>query len=62
LILLHLFSMNSFGIPYLSLKKHDLEDTFIRAQLWNMDRRPEAIPNKNRTRQGNSMKKFRGKH
>jgi hypothetical protein len=54
--------MNSFGIPYLSLKKHDLEDTFIRAQLWNMDRRPEAIPNKNRTRQGNSMKKFRGKH
>ncbi|WP_446897197.1 spore germination protein [Clostridium sp. LBM24168] len=62
LILLHLFSMKSFGVPYLSLKKHDLEDTFIRAQLWNMDRRPEAIPNKNSTRHGKFMKKFRRKH
>ncbi|MCI1996578.1 MAG: spore germination protein [Clostridium luticellarii] len=62
LILLHLFSMDSFGVRYLSLKRNDLKDIFIRAQLWNMDRRPEAIPNKNKIRQGDFMKKFRGKH
>jgi hypothetical protein len=62
LILLHLFSMNSFGVQYLSFKRNDLKDIFIRAQLWNMDERPEAIPNKNKIRHGGSMKKFRRKH
>jgi hypothetical protein len=54
--------MNSFGVQYLSFKRNDLKDIFIRAQLWNMDERPEAIPNKNKIRHGGSMKKFRRKH
>ncbi|MEY8762400.1 MULTISPECIES: spore germination protein [Clostridium] len=62
LILLHLFSMDTFGVQYLSLKKNDLKDIFIRGQLWNMDKRPESMPNKNKIRMGNSMKKFRGRH
>lgn len=51
LLLAHLCSLDSFGAPYLDLKKSDLKDTFIRAHLFKMNNRPVSIPNKNPTRQ-----------
>jgi spore germination protein KA len=53
-ILIHLASLQSFGTPYLSgfipFIKHDLEDGFIRAPLWLMEKRPYSIGGKNRRR------------
>ena len=47
LTLIHLSALRSFGVPYLSpltpLSPGDLKDTFIRAPLWAMDRRPRTI-------------------
>lgn len=48
---IHLFSMRSFGVPYManvtSLKLQDLKDTFIRAPWWYMEYRPKLIASKN---------------
>ncbi|GAB6180500.1 spore germination protein [Desulfotomaculum defluvii] len=43
-ILLHLFSLRSFGVPYMSpispFKPGDLKDTLVRAPMWAMVNRP----------------------
>ena len=58
-ILVHLCSLDSFGVPYFELKGADFKDTFIRAPLWKMNKRPEGIPNENPVRQTDFRKKFR---
>jgi hypothetical protein len=50
-LIVHLFSLESFGIPYVSIESNDLKDIFIRAPLWEMNTRPESIPNNNPIRQ-----------
>lgn len=57
-IITTLCSTDSFGVPYLSFKKSDIKDTLIRAPLWMMNKRPEAIPNSNSTRQTDFRKKW----
>lgn len=57
-IIVTLSSMDSFGVPYLSFKKNDIKDSFIRAPLWMMNKRPEVIPNGNSTRQTDFRKKW----
>ncbi|QOR34861.1 spore germination protein [Clostridium sp. 'deep sea'] len=51
-LIVHLFSLESFKVPYLSFSRSDLKDVFIRAPLWMMNKRPKAIPNNNENRQG----------
>lgn len=60
LIITHLYNMDSFGVPYFALNKEDMKDTFIRAPLWKMKRRPKDIAYKNIIRQGFFKNKFRG--
>ncbi|WIV12421.1 spore germination protein [Proteiniborus sp. MB09-C3] len=47
---IHLFSIRSFGVPYMSnltsMKLQDLKDTFIRAPWWYMEYRPQFIASK----------------
>lgn len=56
IILIHLASLRSFGVPYLSplapLNTGDLKDTFIRAPWWAMSRRPRVTGWKNPRRAG----------
>lgn len=59
ILLVHLLSLKSFGIPYLTFFKSDLKDMFIRAPLWQMNNRPEAVPNNNSIRQGRTRKRLR---
>ena len=61
LLIIHLSSLENFGVPYMALNKDDLKDTFIRAQLWKMNARPSIISSKNITRQTNFRNKFRRK-
>ncbi len=61
LILVHLSSLDSMGVPYFEFHKSDLKDTFIRAPLWTMNKRPEGIPNQNHKRQTNFRNKFKKK-
>lgn len=61
LILVHLSSLDSLGVPYFEFHKSDLKDTFIRAPLWKMNKRPEAIPNANPIRQKDYRYKFKNK-
>ncbi|HEX3027787.1 MAG TPA: spore germination protein, partial [Clostridia bacterium] len=46
-IFIHLASLRSFGTPYLSplapVRMGDLKDSFIRAPLWTMLKRPKDI-------------------
>ncbi|GAA0180336.1 spore germination protein [Clostridium sediminicola] len=56
-IIVHLFSLKSFGVPYLSFNSSNLKDIFIRAPLWKMNKRPESIPNNNPVRQTNFRRK-----
>ncbi len=46
-LLVHLFGMRSFGIPYMmnfnSLKPQDLKDTVVRAPWWYMHYRPKFV-------------------
>ncbi|GAA0179783.1 spore germination protein [Clostridium sediminicola] len=58
-LIIHLFSLESFGVPYVSIKNSDLKDIFIRAPLWKMNKRPESIPNNNQVRQSDFRKQFR---
>ncbi len=59
-VLVHLASLRSFGFPYLApvapLIIGDLKDSFIRAPLWTMIKRPQLIGNRNPTRQGEHLK------
>jgi spore germination protein KA len=59
-IIVHLNSLESFGVPYFSInKKGDFKDLLIRAQFWKMDRRPEGIPNKDPVRQSDFRYKWK---
>jgi spore germination protein KA len=59
-IIVHLNSLESFGVPYFSInKKGDFKDLLIRAQFWKMDRRPESIPNKDPVRQSDFRYKWK---
>lgn len=53
-LLVHLSSLNSFDIPYLSyqsaIKAQEVKDVYIRAPWWVMKRRPKAIQRRNLTR------------
>lgn len=59
-LLVHLCSLRSFGIPYLSplapLTTRDLKDVLVRAPLWAMFLRPRTIGWKNPVRQKFSLK------
>lgn len=58
-ILVHLCSLRSFGVPYLSpfapLSPTDLKDTFIRVPWWAMLTRPRLIGNKEPIREDNAQ-------
>lgn len=58
LLLVHLSSLDSLGVPYFEFHSGDLKDTFIRGPMWKMNKRPEGIPNKNPNRQTNFRNKF----
>ncbi|MCT4594012.1 MAG: spore germination protein [Anaeromicrobium sp.] len=60
-LIVHLYSLESFGVPYFSLKEGDLKDIFIRAPLWKMNNRPKSIPNNNPIRQKDFRKYSGGK-
>ncbi|WP_256759287.1 spore germination protein [Cohnella sp. WQ 127256] len=53
-LLLHLCSLRSFGVPYMSpmspLSLGDLKDTLIRVPTWAMSKRPHFIGQKNNIR------------
>lgn len=52
IILVNLYSIDSFGVPYFPTGKYkDFKDTYFRVPLWKMNFRPESIPNKNPVRQ-----------
>lgn len=57
-VLIHLFSMRSFGVPYMleygSIDPLDLKDTVVRAPWWLMNSRPKQTAAKNIIRQRNS--------
>jgi len=61
ILLVHLSSLDSLGVPYFEFHKSDMKDTFIRAPLWKMNKRPEAIPNTNPIRQTDFRDKFKKK-
>ncbi|MBW9151632.1 spore germination protein [Clostridium estertheticum] len=61
LILVHLSSLDSLGVPYFEFHKSDMKDTFIRAPLWKMNKRPEGIPNSDPIRQTDFRNKFKKK-
>ncbi|WP_078596250.1 spore germination protein [Evansella clarkii] len=58
LVLIHLCKLESFGTPYLSpispLRLQDLKDSFFRAPLWMMKKRPKDSGARKTTRQGDS--------
>ena len=59
-ILYHLCSLRSFGVPYLSplapMNLHDMEDTIIRMPRWSMHQRPQLVGYKNPQRMGQGQK------
>ncbi len=50
-IIVHLCTLESFGVPYLPMHKGDQKDTFIRVPMWKMNKRPATIPNNDKIRQ-----------
>lgn len=56
ILLAHLASLRSFGVPYLSpvapLSSRDLKDILVRAPWWAMSTRPESLGAPNHFRQG----------
>lgn len=61
-LLIHLCSIYSFGIPYMSyistLKISELKDTAIRMPRWYMEYRPKLIADRNFKRQNNGGKGY----
>ncbi|WP_445487802.1 spore germination protein [Niallia sp. 03133] len=59
-IIIHLCSLRSFGVPYLSpiapLKGKELKDSIIRAPWWKMNTRPHLTGNYNKYRQAGGQK------
>lgn len=59
LLIVHLYSLESFGVPYINTGHFsDLKDIIIRAQFWKMNTRPKSIPNKNPIRQTDFRSKW----
>ena len=60
ILMIHLSSLKSFGIPYLSpigtLQKNRMQDTIFRFPLWKMDKRPHLSGGYNTYRQSNHLK------
>ncbi|MBO0993187.1 spore germination protein [Bacillus sp. SD088] len=65
-IIIHLSTLRSFGVPYLSpmapLKRRDLKDTLIRAPLWKLNTRPHLTGEYNKYRQSSNQKPFPNKN
>jgi hypothetical protein len=57
-LIAYLCSLDSFGVPYFSFYKSDMKDIFIRAPVWQMDKRPISTPNNNPIRQDDFKQKF----
>lgn len=59
-IFIHMASIRSFGTPYLSplapLSTSDLKDTFVRAPIWEMNKRPRDIAWNDSVRQKSGLK------
>jgi spore germination protein KA len=59
-ILNHLLTLRSFGVPYMSplapMKGSELKDVLIRAPGWKMDTRPEASEDMNPRRQASNQR------
>lgn len=57
LVLTHLCTIRSFGVPYLmsytSLRPEDLLDTAMRTPIWFLKKRPRFISSSNKIRQAN---------
>ncbi|MBU3178693.1 spore germination protein [Clostridium estertheticum] len=60
-LIIHLSSLENFGVPYMDFKKDDLKDTFTRSPLWKMNSRPSIVSGQNNKRQNNFRYKFRRK-
>lgn len=60
LLIIHLSTLRSFGIPYLSpiatTQKHSMRDTLFRSPLWMMNKRPHLTGEFNVVRQGTNLK------
>ncbi|WP_017753733.1 spore germination protein [Calidifontibacillus oryziterrae] len=60
MLIIHLSTLRSFGIPYLSpintLQKHLMRDTLFRTSLWKMNKRPHLTGEFNANRQGTNLK------
>lgn len=60
ILLVHLSSLRSLGVPYLSpvtpMKFSAWKDVFIRAPLWVMDRRPPGLSKGNKRRMAQGIK------
>lgn len=61
-IAVHISSLKSVTVPYFELKLEDLKDIFIRAPLWEMNKRPESLPIKDIIRQLDFRKFWRKKN
>jgi hypothetical protein len=58
ILMVHLHSLDSFGVPYCFNNKYsDLKDILVRAPLFEMNKRPESIPNNNPIRQSDFREK-----
>lgn len=59
LILVHLISLESFGVPYFApfapFRKTEMRDTFFRFPLWLLGRRPNLLTNASKWRQKEVM-------
>lgn len=59
-VFVHLASLRSFGVPYLTpfspLMPHDLKDAAFRAPLWAMHARPRMLTDKKSVRQEESLR------
>ncbi|RBW67330.1 spore germination protein [Bacillus taeanensis] len=64
-LVLHLSSLKSFGVPYLSpmapMNFKDQKDTFFRFPIWDLNTRPHLIGAKNYVRGRNKAPKKQGK-
>lgn len=58
-ILTHLCSLDSFGVPYLCFTLSDMKDTFIRAPLHKMKKRPEVLNTKDKIKQSDFRKEIK---
>src|SRR5690606_30316836 len=60
ILIIHLSTLRSFGIPYLSpistLQTNALQDTLIRSPLWKLSKRPHLTGEFNPVRQGSNLK------